>query len=469
MASLSQGMSICVQNQGGQHRKGRTLLKRVCGAAICLLVLTSWVQAQPLDNLDAKAKRFVDFMSQGQCEQAEAMLDATMKRAMPAQKIEEVWKGLLAQAGPYKTQLRTRRESIQGYEIVFVTCQFVKGSLDVKVVFDKKGLVSGLWVVPAEDTRPWKAPPYVDKGKFVDKDVTIGRGEWQLPGTISLPKGVGPFPGLVLVHGSGPQDRDETLGPNKPFKDLAWGLATSGIAVLRYEKRTKEHGGKMQSVLSKLTVMEESVIDARLAVELLREQPEVAQDRVCLLGHSLGGMLAPRIAQGQVGVHGIIILAGTTRKLEDVMLDQIQYIANVDGKVSKEEQAKIDAVSAEVEKVKKLTPADRGKARILGVNSAYWLDLNRYDPVALAKNIKKPILVFQGQRDYQVTMEDLKGWQGVKASRPGVSIKVYPTLNHIFAPGKGKCTPQEYSNPGHVAQEVVDDIAAWVEDVTKTP
>jgi len=339
----------------------------------------------------------------------------------------------------------------------------------VKVVFDGKGLISGLWVVPAEDPRPWKAPPYVDRGKFEDREVTIGQGEWRLPGTVSLPKGAGPFPGLVLVHGSGPQDRDETLGPNKPFKDLAWGCATGGIAVLRYEKRTKEHGGKMQSMSSGLTVMEETVLDARLAVDVLRGQPEVAPDRVCLLGHSLGGMLAPRIAQGQTGVRAIIILAGTTRKLEDVMLDQIQYIAKLDGEVSKEEQAKIDAVSAEVERIKKLTPADREKTSILGAGSAYWLDLNRYDAVALAQKVKKPILVLQGGRDYQVTMEDLKGWQEVKSNRPGVTVKVYPPLNHIFAAGKGTCTPQEYSNPSHVAQEVVRDIAGWVVHVTGTP
>src|SRR5437868_1155092 len=77
----------------------------------------------------------------------------------------------------------------------------------------------------------------VNRDTFDEREVTVGKGEWELPGTLGLPKGSGPFPAVVLVQGSGPQDRDETMGVNKPFQDIAWGLASNGIAVLRYDKR----------------------------------------------------------------------------------------------------------------------------------------------------------------------------------------------------------------------------------------
>ena len=132
----------------------------------------------------------------------------------------------------------------------------------------------------------------------------------------------------MLVHGSGPNDRDETLGPNKPFRDLAWGLADRGIAVLRYDKRTSVYGGKMAGNKN-LTVREETIDDALLAVKLLRGRPDIDPKRIFILGHSLGGMVAPRIGADDPSLAGLIILAGATRPLPDVAREQLEYIASL--------------------------------------------------------------------------------------------------------------------------------------------
>ena len=157
---------------------------------------------------------------------------------------------------------------------------------------------------------PADLPDYIDPEAFEERAIVLNEGtDWELPGTLTLPVGKGPFPAVVLVHGSGPNDRDETIGPNKPFRDLAWGLATQGVAALRYDKRSKVHAGKM-AALESMTVDDEVIADAVAAVRLLRQTDEVDPDRVFVIGHSLGGHLAPRVAAEADGVAGVVILSG---------------------------------------------------------------------------------------------------------------------------------------------------------------
>ena len=170
-------------------------------------------------------------------------------------------------------------------------------TLDIKLVFDHDKQITGLFMVPAKSPIEYKSPAYVDRKSFRAQAVTVGSGEWALPGTLTMPDGAGPFPAIVLIHGSGPNDRDETIGPNKPFRDLAEGLPSRGIAVLRYEKRTRQHSGKMAALKDTLTVKEEVTDDALLAVALLRKTEKIDSRRVFILGHSLGGMMVPRIAE----------------------------------------------------------------------------------------------------------------------------------------------------------------------------
>jgi dienelactone hydrolase len=266
----------------------------------------------------------------------------------------------------------------------------------------------------------------------------------------------------VLVHGSGPNDRDETVGSNKPFKDLAWGLASRGVAVLRYEKRTKQYGAKIVSIPN-LTAKEEVVDDALAAVELLRKTEGIDAKRIFVLGHSLGGMFVPRIGRLDPNIAGLIALAGATRPLEDVIPEQLAYIFSLDGSVSPEEQKQIDQAKEQAAKVKSLKPEDAGStAPIFGVPVSYWLDLRGYDPAESAKALKQPMLILQGERDYQVTMEDFKRWDTALAGKRNVTLKSYPGLNHLFIAGTTRSTPLEYEQPGHVDERVLEDIASWI-------
>jgi dienelactone hydrolase len=276
---------------------------------------------------------------------------------------------------------------------------------------------------------------------------------------------------VVLVHGSGPNDRDETILANKPFRDLAWGLASRGIAVLRYEKRTKEHGAKfVATVLSQLTVKEETIDDALSAVAQLRATDGIDPKRIFVLGHSLGGTVAPRIGQADPNLAGLIILAGATRPLEDLMVEQTRYLLSLESKPSEEDQANVKELLLEVAKVKKLTAADASSSSLLlNAPPGYWLDLREHDPLAAVKTLPQPLLILQGGRDYQVTVADYEGWKKALDSRPGVTFKLYPDLNHLFMAGEGKSTPAEYEHPGHVAESVITDIAEWILKTNPAP
>jgi hypothetical protein len=313
----------------------------------------------------------------------------------------------------------------------------------------------------------YHAPDYVNKSAFHETEVTIGEGKWALPGTLTVPDGSGPFPGVVLVHGSGPNDRDETIGPNKTFRDLAWGLASRGIAVLRYDKRTFIHAKQFTpEIVEKLTAKEEVVDDALLAIELMRRTKDIDPKKVFMLGHSLGATLAPRLGQMDPELAGIIIMAGITRPLEDTILDQFTYLYHLSGEITDQQKPELADLKVKVDKVKDLESSDDilSQDLSLGISVAYWTDLREHNVVDAVKTLKMPILVLQGGRDYQVLeTEDFKGWKDALKNRDNATFQLFPKLNHLFLAGEGKSTPQEYMVEGHIESDVIDSIVQWME------
>ena len=287
-----------------------------------------------------------------------------------------------------------------------------------------------------------------------------------LPGALSMPDGAGPFPAVVLVHGSGPLDRDETVGPLRPFRDLAWGLASQGIAVLRYDKRTKVHAEQLTpEMIANFTIQDEVIDDALAAVQLLRGTPGIDPERVYVLGHSLGATVAPLIGQQDPAIAGLIVLAGLTRPLEDTILDQFTYTYSLSSSMTDSQKAELEELKVKVARVKDPDLSDQVPAKDLplGLPPAYWLALRDYRPAEVAKSLEMRILVLQGGRDYQVTVEgDFPGWQKALSGKSNATLKLYPRLSHTFTTGEGRATPQEYLAEAHVDDEVVRDIASWI-------
>jgi hypothetical protein len=432
-------------------------------AAASLALLSAMPPQLWAQDFEALAKDVAQELGSRQYNKVEARFDAAVAAAMPLEKLQDFWDATAAKVGAFKAVTNVTSVENQGYHSVTLSCAFEKAPLNLRLVFDKDGKIAGFSLVPPAVA--WNPPDYANPSAFHEQNVTIGADPWQLPGTLTEPNGTGPFPAVVLVQGSGPNDADETIGSNKPFKDLAWGLASRGIAVLRYEKRTHKYAAQYKKDLGNLTVKEEVTDDARAAVALLASRPEVQKGRIFVLGHSLGGMLAPRIAEGDAQISGLIIMAGSTRPLGQIVVEQIKYLSTLSGPVGDGAKTQIEAAEkfAQDYDSPTLKPGETVSMMGIPLPASYVLDLRTYDPGATAARLKIPILVIQGESDYQVPMKDFEGWQKALAGHSNVTMKTYPGLCHLFTPGGNPPSPADYNKPGHVAKSTLDDIANWVE------
>lgn len=371
---------------------------------------------------------------------------------------EQIWDPLVRTYGKFSEITGTSESQYQDYDIISVKTSFEKGKLYINVVFDKENRIAGINFAPDPENATSDAPP---EG-ITETELTFGKSGWELTGTLTLPAGKGPFPAVILVHGSGPNDRDETVGPNKPFRDIAMGLAQKGIATFRYDKRTLAHQKEFAS-LTDYTVYDETIEDAVLAYELLRDDESIDPGRIYILGHSLGGMLIPRIAKLTADAAGYIIMSAPVTPLEDLMVKQLEYLNELDGTVSDIERRTLRSYETMRDNVKALTDdSDTPSEQLFGIPASYWLDLKDYRPEQEAKSIHKPVLILQGERDYQVTMDEFRTWKDALSENDNVTFKSYDGLNHLMIYGTGKPGPQEYNSPGKVDERVIEDMASWV-------
>lgn len=289
--------------------------------------------------------------------------------------------------------------------------------------------------------------------------------DYPLEGTLTLPKdAMSPLPAVILVHGSGPCDRDETVGANKPFRDLAWGLAQQGMAVLRYDKRTYTYGDVLeQSDLSEFTVQQETMDDALAAARLLRENDAIDPERVYILGHSMGAMLAPSIDE-KGSFAGIIMLAAPARPMWEVSYEQ--NLALLDGLSEEETREQRELLQAELEKGRELaamSDAEAKKETLFGMCAYYFKNMDTHLPAAILKDIQKPVLLLQGEEDFQVSPEnDFTVFEDLAKTNAYLETKRYPGLNHLFMPSNGSKTVAEYSVPSQMDKTVIQDIAYFI-------
>lgn len=425
-------------------------------------------QAESADDSSstaAAAQKIIHQLVAGEFSKIEALYDDRMSAALPPGKLAESWPSLIQQEGQFESIADTQTIRVQGLDVVKLECKFANATLDATVAFDADGRIAGLGFRPHQEAEaPWSAPAYAKPGSFTELPLTLVNGPFELPGTLTIPKGDGPFPAIVLVPGSGPHDQDETIGPNKGFKDLAFGLASKGVAVFRYTKRTEKYGDKSTDDPTKLTVDDEVISDARAAVALVAKQPKINPKQVFLLGHSLGAYLAPRIATGDSQIAGIAILGANTKPIEQVIVEQIHYLSGKTGAPADQSAKQIADVEAAAKQIESPDLKSNDTVSLLGSKTygAYWLDLRGYDPVKTASQLKIPILVLQGARDYQVPNANFEEWNKTLAKRKNATLKSFPDLNHLFMAGQGVSTPAEYGNPNHVSEEVINTIALWV-------
>jgi dienelactone hydrolase len=281
----------------------------------------------------AYSAAFLEALQNGDYAAATTHFDASMKAHLDAQALGQVWRSLTAKKnlGVYDYAGPPRLMHYGAAVIVNTPLHFTHGRKNLRVACDMSGKIEGVFILPArrEVPEPTAATPTPLSVK--ERPLAVSSPYGPLPGLLTLPAGKGPFPGVVLVAGSGPEDMNESIGPNKPFHDIALGLAANGMALLCYDKRTHLYARQMMSANPHVTIDDVVTDDALTALHELARQKEIDPQRVFLLGHSLGALMAPRIALSDPQVDGVILLAApATGDLLAVAERQVHYIARVE-------------------------------------------------------------------------------------------------------------------------------------------
>lgn len=306
---------------------------------------------------------------------------------------------------------------------------------------------------------------------IIQEKIIVGQGtEYPLNGILTLPRQLEqPVPAVVFVHGSGSSNMDEKIYKLTPFKDLAEGLAKHGIASIRYDKRSFVYGRKMvKDKKLVITVKEETIQDAVLATELLRKDSRIDSEKIFIIGHSMGGMLAPRIDAEGGNYSGLILMAGSPRKLEEILMEQVEeQMSSMKGFVKWVASKQMKKLTEPLKTIYNLSD-EEAKAKKFGGGTTlyYFKEMGEHDVPSYLEKLEKPILVMQGAKDFQVKVDrDYKMYQELLAGKTNATFKLYDNLNHVFVPAiyedisKAK---QEYKPERHIGEEVIGDIAEWV-------
>lgn len=378
------------------------------------------------------ARKAFDLMLAENYTQLRALFDPKIHESIPEETLRtSLGPPLRALGHPVSIAEPVVTHNSAGDQVV-IRATYLQGVLRVDFTVTRAGKIAEFHLHPDQPATPdqpstpykpaapatWTSPPYSQPDRFRVRQFVLGSSDPKLPGTALIPIGRGPFPALILVQGSGPLDRDETIGINKPLRDIAEGLASRGIIVMRYDKRTKAL--PPQSWQKNLTLQLETVDDALRAVTLVRTLPQADGKRVFVLGHGLGGYAAPRIAKADGRLAGLIILGATVRPPEQSAIEMRDY------------------------------------------PPGYWLDLKGYNPAVLARTLPCRLLILQGDRDFEVPPNEISLWRAALAGKSNASFHNYLALNHLFIVGEGVSSPEEYKQLGHVSQNVIVDIAFWI-------
>ncbi|WP_436908695.1 DUF3887 domain-containing protein [Halosimplex marinum] len=422
------------------------------------------------------AREFVAHLRAGEFDAAHAMGTDELAENLPRSTLERLWIGLQAQHGAVESTGSVETATRDGSATFVVPVDCAEGSARVEIEVDGEDRVGGLWF-PAE----YRSPEYVDPAAFTERTLTLEPGGCSLPATLAVPAdasgggsgtatatdggtgtatatatGSSSVPGVVLVHGSGPHDRDETIGPNKPFRDLAQGLATRGVAVLRYAKRTYA----CDVPRAEWAIDDIIVDDAVHALEVLRDQPEVDPDRTVVAGHSVGAACAPRIAERDGRAAGAAVLAGNARPFTEVYPPQVKHIFAVQGGLSAREEQQLAAVKRLMTAVENGSVAD---GRPIGpLPGIWWKTFYEYDQVATANAVDADLFFGHGGRDFQIPADPaLSGWREGLDDAEAARFERYPDLSHIFQPGAEPSLTREYAFADNVAEDLVVDLSDW--------
>lgn len=357
----------------------------------------------------------------------------------------EGWKNIKEEGGNFIAVKDSKTETQQGMTIVTTGIDFDKTDFDFLLAFNEKGEIEGIMFTYPEEE---EITPQVT-ATFAETCIKVG--EKELDGMLTMPKNAEKPPVVILIQGSGQHNMNEGSGELATFNELAHGLAERGIATIRYNKRFFQYSELGAD--GNYTIQEEVLDDAGEAVKLAKSYADDGKvSGIFVMGHSLGGCVAPSIAKANSDVQGIISLAGTPRELTDVIIDQLTAQRD-DAEVG----AQKDSLQEMLDDAAVMKEGNDKDATLLGWGYNYFNSLKELKIGETAKSLDIPMLFLQGDSDVQVYPDkDFPLWKEYLEGKDNCTYKLYEGLGHFFS-----------DEDGHLNKQVMDDTAEFVKNSVK--
>ena len=374
-------------------------------------------------------------------------LDESIKLKVSVSLLEETVLQLESQLGKFKSIIDSNNEK----ETYFFYSEFEKMKLDIKITFNEENKIIGFFFVPHKEFK---------KENSLGKELNIKSNNLELKGTLLTPENDSLKKLVIFIHGSGPNDRDETIFENKPFKDIAESLYKRGIASYRFDKKTFSNP---ESFNDNSTIDEEVTIDIINIINYFKNDNQFSNYEIIILGHSLGAYLTPRIINKSNKVSKAIMLAGNARSLDKLIIEQYNYLYELNS--TEDLKSELGKLKNQISFLhsKKFNFNTSKENLPLNLSANYWQSILDYNPLKEVKKVKIPMLILQGERDYQVTIKDFELWKKSLDNNKKVTFISYPKLNHLFITGDKKSQPKEYMIKGIVDEMVINDIFNFIQ------
>jgi fermentation-respiration switch protein FrsA (DUF1100 family) len=386
--------------------------------------------------------------------------DETMREGISPEKLQEVWEGIEASGGKLIAIENIVEKPLDGGVRQSAILKFERTAVRLLLSQNEDKELSGLFIT----TLGYSPPKYGEGLATGKRRIMIKSGEYALLGELMIPVNCNKCPVVILVHGSGPNDKDETIGANKVFFDLALGLASKGIATFRYDKRSKIYP---ETIAKQFDLYDETINDAIAAFYTIKQDTSLDFGKHIMLGHSLGAYAMPLMADSLgTDLDGAVLFSANARRLEDLIDYQMKYLTEYDEIITDEEEQIIIENTARAQNIRdgNYTTETTSENLLAYWPGTFWDGIKDYDPVStLKQNTNTPFFILQGEKDYQITMTDFAIWRQEAGGMPNVKLLSFPGLTHLFTPTDAeRPSPQDYFLPNNVDEQVILELADWV-------
>jgi len=441
------------------------MLKNVINYCFCFLLLATGIKAQDEVNPYKKlTKQFIGAVKRNEPYKNYRFFDTTFwGRAIEQQTDKQIQK-FIKTNGPIVAIEKTELDT-EGCKMATCTSIRVKDGKYLWYHHYDQGSYITRFSIDTFSKQWFYIPEPLSNTNFTRRELTVPTSAfYQLPGSLYLPTNAKKCPAVILVHGSGPHDRNGTMGKNKVYLDIALQLVQKGIAVFIYDKRTFVYQYNDPFPMDSMDYNTETVDDAVEAFYILKRVKELDSNRVFIAGHSLGAMCAPLIAPKCKGLKGLILLAAPGRNLLTILPEQLDYVLTTTPAKEKEETEKMhNAIKWQINNALKPDLTLKSKVMLpFGAKAKYWLFDRNYKVLEEGKKLALPTILIQGGRDYNVTKKDYDLW--VDAMKGKSNFKPYwiENLDHLFFEGTGTAKPEDVIVPKHVSKVVGDRMSEFI-------